>query len=719
MILTLLLLISLVPHNTRVAQAATSNIPEEYQLVTESDNYRLYVYEPTLSILIEDISSGKLLYSTLMSWDDNGKNNKTWTAYMQSGIVITAIKGTNDTYQVDMVSSKNTTNYSYRADGFTAKIFFTQYQFGLSVDVSLSGDELVVKIPEESIQENTQGTYIGTVSLFPMLGYTYLDSQDGYMLIPDGNGALIYLDDKDGRYSSGFSQVIYGADAGFVDSSTEKLLWDRYKTVVSQEKVLAPVFGMAHREDQLAYLAVVEEGDLRASIEAHPNGVMVDYNRCFAKFTLRRTYIQPLNNSNSGTMTSVESDRIHSNLTVRYLLLSGDDADYSGMAVAYRDYLLENGLLSKKDTDYKTRIDFLGTERENFLFFTRAVTMTTVEQIEEIYRDLQGNGVDSLLTVYKGWQSGGLYNVPITSYSADSKIGGTKSLTNLITESANNNYDVYLYNDALYANPSEYNTTFTAVKKVNKRKLEVNTRGYVYSVFNYILPNKMDSILQKFVAGYTKKGVNNLALAGISNNVYSYNNSGKYYSRYDCAATYQNLVSTVAESTNLILEKPAMYLWNSTEAFLDMPLGCSDYMYEDAEIPFFSMVLKGILPMYGDYVNFEANKKEFRLKMIEAGVYPSFYLTYEDSSELLYTNSAGLYSTKYDTYRDTVIAYDAELCAYAELTKDAGILRHDTVAAGVNKVTYDNGVKIYVNYNESDITVDGITVESMSAKVVK
>ncbi|HEX3075675.1 MAG TPA: DUF5696 domain-containing protein [Lachnospiraceae bacterium] len=41
-----------------------------------------------------------------------------------------------------------------------------------------------------------------------------------------------------------------------------------------------------------------------------------------------------------------------------------------------------------------------------------------------------------------------------------------------------------------------------------------------------------------------------------------------------------------------------------------MPVTGSDYVYEDESIPFLSIVLKGSVPMYGDYVNFEANKQE-------------------------------------------------------------------------------------------------------------
>ncbi len=147
-----------------------------------------------------------------------------------------------------------------------------------------------------------------------------------------------------------------------------------------------------------------------------------------------------------------------------------------------------------------------------------------------------------------------------------------------------------------------------------------------------------------------------------------------------------------------------------------MPLGSSDYMYVDEEVPFISMVLKGIIPMYSDYVNFEANKQEFLLQMVEAGVYPSFYLTYENSSKLLYTNSSNLFSTEYDTYKDTVAQYDKELRKVNEATADACIINNEKLDNGVTVVTYDNGAKIYVNYSEEAQTVGNVTVNAMSYK---
>ena len=687
---------------------------DDYELVAESDTYKMYLYEPRLSIILEDKATGAIIESTLSDENDDGNSNATWVGYMKSGIVISAIKGTNNTYQVDLNTVDNTIDYEMTDNGFVANISFPSYGFSLDVEVSLDGDDLIVNIPDESITETMADTYISTISVFPMMGYTYLDDVDGYMFIPDGNGALIYLDNKEGKYTTGFSQMIYGSDAGFTDQTTSTYLWEKYDTVLDPNKVIAPVFGMAHTGDNLAYLAIVESGEMRASIEAHPNGAMVNYNRCFAKFLLRDIYVQPLNQSNSGTVTMTESDRIHEDLTVRYTLLSGDDANYCGMAKAYREYLLDNGELVQKDTSYSTRVDFLGSDREEFLLGTKAVVMTTVSDIEEIYDELKENGVESILSVYKGWQKGGLYEVPIDTVKTESSIGSIGDLADLINTYGDDGYDLYLYDDALSVNARTNTTTFNVAKKINKRTLEVEFNKQVYDTFYYLLPAKAESTLKSLASSLSKKSINNLAVAGISDTLFSYSHKGSYYTRYDTADYIESAISGIDEDANVILEEPFAYLWKYTDAFLDMPLGSSDYMYIDEEVPFMSIVLKGIIPIYSEYVNFEANQTEYFLQMVESGVYPSFYLTMENSSNLIYTASSDLYSTQYETYKDQIAEYDKELSAIAKKTNGALIENHEKLSNGLVKVTYDNGVVIYVNYTDEDISVDGITVGALS-----
>lgn len=698
-------------------QAAAAQELNGHKLVAENDNYALYMKEEGLAVIVLDKATGAYMESAV-SYDD-GKNNSQWMGAMQSALVLNLIYSNVDNQQADLINDDITQEITYTDNGFSAKVYWKKYQLGMTLEVTLNEDGITARIPDESIVEEGD-TYIGTIALYPYLGYSYLDDKEGYMLLPDGNGALIYLDDKEGRFNIGYTGVVYGMDAGFVESDTTKLWRDRYEMVNDANNVLAPVFGMAHTSEGIAYLAVVEEGDQRTTIEASPNGVSIDYNRIFARFTERRLYTQPTsNNSTQGSFRMVETDRSHSDLQVRYLFLNGDDANYCGMANAYRAYLLDNGVLNKLPDEYRTRVDFLGTERESWIVGTSAVVMTTVEDIRKIYEDLEQQGVTNLLSVYKGWQKGGLYNIPITKYKADAKIGGTGSLTQLIKESEAKGIRMYLYNDALRINPDEQNATFNVVKKINKRKQEEETHKDVYEEFMWLTPARTDYLLDKFVKSYTKSGVSGLALGGITDTLYSYNYSGNFYTRHQCAESYYNTVAKADESTNLVLQQPFAYLWDHTESFLDMPLYTSSYIFEDESVPFLSIVLKGIMPVYSEYVNFEANKEEFFLKMVETGTCPSFYITKESAANLIYTNSSDIYSSEYDVYRGDIISYTKELEAVHEKTAGASIVGHEIKDNGITVVTYDNGVKIYLNYSTEQQSADGHTLDGMSYEVVK
>ncbi|MBP3195854.1 MAG: hypothetical protein J6N21_02470 [Butyrivibrio sp.] len=697
---------------TVVTASAQSDI-NGHKFLAENSGYRLYVNEEDLSLVVEDKNTGSYMESSI-SYDD-GNSNNIWLGAMKSAIVLSLINNNSDTTQADLINDENTKTVTYNENGFTAEIYWTKLKIGMTLEVTLTDDGVVARIPEESIKEDGTQYYIGTVRIYPFMGSSYLDEKEGYMLVPDGNGALIYLDDKEGRYSSGYSGVIYGTDIGFEESTAETLLWDKYNTITDAEQVFAPIYGIAHTDDQIAFLGIVEEGEERASIDVMPNGVSVGYNRAYARFVLRKTYNQPTSvNSTTGSLHVYEDDRSHSDLQVHFIFLSGKDATYAGMANAYRDYLLENGQIVQTDTSYKTRVDFLGTERENWLLSTTPVVMTTVEDAENIYADLEKNGVSGLLTVYKGWQDGGLYNLPISKYKADSEIGGTSALTKFIKEASEQGNTVYLYNDALLVNPDEQNATFNTIKQVNKRRYEATTHAIVYDTFMYLTPSRTDYLLDKFVKSYASKGINNLALAGITSTTFTYTYSGSKYTRFDTASSYDSTVADLSESTNLVLEKPCEYLWKYTTAFLDMPLYTSNYIIEDESIPFLSIVLKGVVPMYGDYVNFEANKKEFLLKMVEAGVYPSFYITQMESSELINTNSSDIYSSQYDVFKSTIIEYDAELRDIYEKTEGATIVDHVILDNSVRVVTYSNGTRIYINYSQSSQTVDGVQMDAMS-----
>lgn len=692
----------------------TSRELDGHHLVAANDNYELYLYEPALSIIVKNTRTGAVMESTVRSEERLGNVNETWKGFLQSGIVVELQEETNTMQRkLGIEGSSAQVSVELIPGGFYAKLDYPTQELGFAVEVKLYDDgSITACIPESSIYENADNKKIGNIYLFPLLGNSRLGEKDGYMFVPDGNGALIYLDDKDGRFDSGYVQKVYGPDIGVGESYVLSLLWGSYETHNDAEMILAPVYGMVHTDDQMGYLAVIESGDEEASIYATPNGAYSDYNWVTAAFRKCTTYIQPTSNS-GGSVTKV-TDRIKYDIHVRYMFVDGEDANYTGLAKRYRDYLLEKDELVRVEDNFKVRLDFLGLDVENWMLWKKDAPVTTVDNIREIYSDLEKEGVTDILSIYKGWQDGGIFNLPVTSYDVDSSIGGAGELSKLMDECEQRNIDFYLFTDGVRANPETGNTTFDTVKKMDKRLYTQNTYQNVYDEFVYWTPQKTLENLSVLQKNLTKKGVNKIALSEVGNTLFTYTMGDTMQTRLVSKHLYEEALRQTSESMDLMLEAPVQCYWQYVKAIVDMPISDSDYIYTDQSVPFLSIALKGILPMYGDYVNFEANEREYFLKLVETGIYPSFYLTYENPSALIYTNSSNVYTSQYSVYREQILNYYEELRQISELTKNSMIANHEITDTGVTIVTYDNGVRLYINYSETERKADNVTVPALS-----
>ena len=107
-----------------------------------------------------------------------------------------------------------------------------------------SGSSAIVSssIPEDGIVNGEADGHrytVSTFTLYPFLGYSVLGQDEGYMIIPDGQGALIELKDNEKRFSSPFDRPVYGTNIGTDDTVNSR--W-----TVGAEPVIMPVFGMVH-----------------------------------------------------------------------------------------------------------------------------------------------------------------------------------------------------------------------------------------------------------------------------------------------------------------------------------------------------------------------------------------------------------------------------------------------------------------------------------------
>ena len=187
----------------------------------------------------------------------------------------------------------------------------------------------------------------------------------------------------------------------------------------------------------------------------------------------------------------------------------------------------------------------------------------------------------------------------------------------------------------------------------------------------------------------------------------------KMFSRQYSAGIHSKTLNNASEKLGTAYFAPNDYLWNSTEKFYDYKIYGSDYKFVTAEVPFFAIALQGSLPLYSEYVNFKADTTEYKLKLIESGVYPSFLLSFKSPSELIYTDSASLFSCQYSEYYEMIAEYDKIFNELTKLTNGSKINDH-FVNNGLAVTTYENGAVVVVNYNQKAVQYNGKTVEGQS-----
>ena len=589
---------------------------------------------------------------------------------------------------------------------------------GVQKNLYLTGtgkDGTALRIPKDRVVSVSEYSYtIASVFVYPYMGHSRAGEGQGYMIIPDGQGAVVGFENNEGRYSTPYDKPAYGVNIGVEDQAFSEAR-------VLAEDVLAPFFGMVHTDSGIAVLGVIEEGDIAARIQAYPNGVRnLPFDWVTAKYTYRFVFQQPMG-PGSGNVATRNEHRRNFNIRQHFLLECGETADYAGLAAAYRSFLIANNTFAQaEDRPFDVQVDFLGMERENFILGKQDVAMTTFEQAGEILSELKAENVEHISAVYRGWQTNGLTGgVPTDSYSPAGSLGGKKGLTQLCEKVEEMGYNLSLETDLLSLNIETHPAlTFSAFKKITSQTWSKPTFGKVYATLNYLTPATTRDIGMKLIDALNKAEIKGVAFTGITQLLSDYYHQDKYHDTSEMAEHYEAVISKANETMSTNLIRANAYLWKHANVLSDLPIAGSDYTYTDAEIPFLTIALSGQIPYYVEYTNFQANTQEFFLHLVEQGARPSFLLTMEDPIELQNSNSSNIYSSRYDLYKTLIVEWYAELNALYETVGADGMIVDHVRSGDMVCVTWSNGTKVYLNFGDYEGTMDGVTLAKMSYEVV-
>ena len=702
-LLTLVLSALSLPYESVRAQA----IPASYAPVAENDLFQLYVDDTTLAFKLLDKRSGYLWHSGLDEAIEGDRLNTSWRAFALSGISIEYLDNRAVNKRIAIANAEHMIEVTPIDQGISAQVTFTEFGIRVEVILQLDTDGVRVEVPAASISEDNPDFRLGQVYVYPFLGATRGSTTPGYMFVPDGTGSLIQFADST-RAENMFYGRYYGDDLGI----SAVMPYD--PLVTNPEPISYPVFGMVHGEDQNAFLAVVETGAAYAEVQVHPAGIITNFNFLYTAFIYNEPYFQATNRSGAG-VTTVQRERNTFNAVMHFRFLTGDAANYVGMALSYQQYLVDSGRLRRVDDanpDIGIRLEFLGGDKEQVLFWNRFIPMTTVSQMGEILAGLQVHNPE---VIYYGWQPFGATTMPPTSLTLEGGLGSISELRALNDQITADGGHFALYYDpqaALWAEPG-YSPRNDVAMAITNVSLEGWNRYYM-SYFSFDILRQRYTALVNDTAAQLGAG---LALNTIGWTVYSDFRESAPLNRQDAIAAYQTLLAETP--LRLGIYRPNDYLFSSAHAYYDMPLGNNGYIYTSEPVPFLPIVLAGYMPLYGPAINFSSNQQDDLLRHVEYGIYPSYFLTQEPTASILNTRSNWIYTSSYEQWGEEIRSTYQWMNALLAPVRGQTISAHDQLAAGVFATTYANGYQIIVNYSDQPFVSGATTVAAKDALLVE
>ena len=582
--------------------------------------------------------------------------------------------------------------------------------FTLSIIYRIDGDDLCVDLDTSAI-DLEEGFLVQKVELLEFFGSAG-EEDEGYMFVPDGSGALIFL--NNGKQASrAYQKRVYGMQ----DAENPMEL------TLSEERISFPVFGIKCRDQAL--FAVIEEGAETAEINADVSGRLHSYNHISPGFVLLekgRTAIG--SGSRRKTKLIFPESGYNGRISVRYSFLSEDAASYTGMADCYREYLLNNDeLIDLEIPEYRLNIEFLGAvyvrRSSGWISHNRPVVMTSLAEAGEIIRSLKESGIRNANIRYDGWLEGGLRHFSPCSAGLDKRLGGADEFRELAGLCESIGYGFYpdISLTRVYHRGRGFSPGKDGVRLINRDL----SRFYSYnpSTFQredegrpgyYISPVSLERAIDGFISGNRI-----LNLSGITINDFSIlngdYNSRRIVTRGEAIETYvsqlKKLKSVFGETA---LSDPLVPFLSDIGRIFDFPSKSSGYNILDKDIPFNALVLHGCIP-YSQYpLDPAGGMIESVLKSLETGSGLCMLWTHQDSSLLKETEYNYYCSTRYENWLNEFAYWYREIEPFLTEVSDLRITEHRELADGVVLVSYGGTKSVIINYNTHSVEAEGFSL---------
>ncbi len=690
--------------------------------VLENASYTLYIDEKTGNVRLVGKATGREWLGSPIVPRTTMPNNK---KFMDSPVHISFTEGADITTTYSLKEQETTFDIRKEQDAVSLDFKFGLQGISFTMEYRLTDNGLEVTIPYDSIKEEGKGRLIGIEPL-PFLNAAE-ETDEGAMLLPDGSGALLHFRTDHPMYLKGYSEYIYGPDYSYITHTHDMI--DAFgggrRAITPRQFATMPVFGMYR--NGTGTLGIVTKGEFDAKINGTPAGIRaIPLYRSSVEFIYRKNDVIFI--GSSGQIPYYQGAKIEGDRQVRYVLLEGDKAGYEGMAEAYRSYLTEErGIQPVADQNAAMQVKLLGGILRDEILGSTFIRMTTFDQAKAIIDELKSKGIDRLELTYDGWSKNGLYGNQPAHFPAAKQLGGKDGLKELAQYAEEQGVGLYLRTNyaKAYEESDGFKKKVDAIRGMDREVLEAN--GYYLATrwrdndykFYYMKPERVyDKRIAKEREQFAKLGIDGVQFQYLGDLLYSDQDPDRSFSRAQTAEVWvkalDDMRGTVGKSA---VDYGYAYTFGSVDRIDNVPLSHSGYIYTDEAVPFYQLVVHGLIPYYAGPSNLREDRDREMLRAIEYGAMPSYELTFAPTSKLQRTMETRLFSSEAGIWS---VAAAEEYKRVGDLFRSiAGqqMTGHEKLQDGVYRTSYANGVQVIVNYNAVGVQAGGVQVAAMDFAV--
>ena len=114
--------------------------------------------------------------------------------------------------------------------------------------------------------------------------------------------------------------------------------------------------------------------------------------------------------------------------------------------------------------------------------------------------------------------------------------------------------------------------------------------------------------------------------------------------------------------------------------------------------------------MTGDNMVQSIDPRTTYLKCIESGIELLWLGIHDECAELRDTRYDTFYGTTYTSWQNDAVNKYKEYQPLLNKIYDKTIVNHKEVEKDVTLTEYENGIKVYVNFSNEDVNIDGLEV---------